>query len=407
MRPFTCGNVGRSTLALVLLGALTGGVTRLGAAGEPWQWSAPKGAAVELLIIGDIQVQRRADPATAFANVRETLAQADLVYANLEGMLVPSRGPVGDIPDKKWVHPGPGGVTALVAANIKAVGVANNVVWDQANLLTTLRLLDANGIAHTGGGANLEEAHKPAILERKGLKIGFLQYTARWYRQTVQIATATSPGVARIMSVDGATIDPGDLARLRDDVAKLRPLVDVVVVSHHNRDGATPVQFGDEQSAERSGGARADRTKAEDYQKLFAHTALDAGADLVFGHGTHTIQGVELYKGKPILYAVGHSAFDQPGYEDSKDGLVVRVLVRGKQISRVSFVPVTRDGANTMIMVSPTSGEGARLAGIVKRNSPGLPLPVEGREVVLLSRPGGGTSQPGPSLLQKLQRPGM
>ena len=53
--------------------------------------------------------------------------------------------------------------------------------------------------------------------------------------------------------------------------------------------------------------------------------ALDAGADLVFGHGTHTLQGVEVYRGKPILYALGHSAFDQPGYEKSTDGLVVRV----------------------------------------------------------------------------------
>ncbi len=208
----------------------------------------------------------------------------------------------------------------------------------------------------------------------------------------MQIATATNPGVARILSFDGVTIDAGDLARLKADVAALRSRADVVVVSHHNRDGATPVQFGDEQTSER-GGAGADRTKAEDYQKLFAHTALDAGADLVFGHGTHTIQGTEIYKGKPILYAVGHSAFDQPGYEDSKDGLVVRVLVNGTKIRRVSFVPVTRDATNTMVMTTPVSGEGARLAAIVKRNSPGLALPIEGQEVVVLGAAGGPTSQ--------------
>ena len=208
------------------------------------------------------------------------------------------------------------------------------------------------------------------------------------------MATATKPGVARIMSVDGVTIDPEDLARLRDDVKKLRLLVDVVVVSHHNRDGATPVQFGEEQSSERvAGGQPADRTRAEEYQKVFAHAALDSGADLVFGHGTHTIQGVELYTGKPILYAVGHSAFDQPGYENSKDGLVVRVLVRNKKISRVSFVPVTRDATNTMVMVSPGSAEGARLTEIVKRNSPGLALPIDGQEVVLLTQPAAPTHQ--------------
>ena len=45
-----------------------------------------------------------------------------------------------------------------------------------------------------------------------------------------------------------------------------------------------------------------DRAVTEQYQKTFAHTALDSGADFVFGHGTHTIQGVEIYNGKPILY---------------------------------------------------------------------------------------------------------
>lgn len=381
----------RRSLALAAaLAVLTSAAARLHA--DVWPWKPAASGDVELLIIGDIQVQRRADPASAFAHVRDTLKRADLVYANLEGMLVPSKGPTGDIPDKKWVHPGPDGVKALVAANVSAVGVANNVVWDEQNLLETMRVLDAHGVKHVGGGRNLDEAHAPIVLERKGVKFGFLQYTARWYRQAVQMATPTRPGVARILSFDGVTIDPGDLARLKADVAKLRPLADVVIVSHHNRDGATPVQFGDEQTSERRGAA-ADRTKAEEYQKLFARTALDAGADLVFGHGTHTIQGTELYKGKPILYAVGHSAFDQPGYEDSKDGLVVRVLVGGKKIRRVSFVPVTRDATNTMIMTTPASGEGARLYDIVKRNSPGLSLPLDGQEAVLLGPASGTSSQ--------------
>jgi poly-gamma-glutamate capsule biosynthesis protein CapA/YwtB (metallophosphatase superfamily) len=360
---------------------------------DPWPWRPAASGDVEFLVIGDIQVQRRVDPTSAFAHVRDTLKKADLVYANLEGMLVPSKGPVGDIPDKKWVHPGPDGVKALVASNIGAVGVANNVVWDEANLLETMRVLDQHGVKHVGGGRNIDEAHRPLIIERKGVTFGFLQYTARWYRQAVQVATPTKAGVARILSFDGVTIDAGDLARLKADVAAVRGKADVVVVSHHNRDGATPVQFGDEQASER-GGARADRTKAEEYQKLFARTALDAGADFVFGHGTHTIQGTEIYKGKPIVYAVGHSAFDQPGYEDSKDGLVVRVLVGpGKKIRRVSFVPVTRDATNTMIMTTPTSGEGARLYDIVKRSSPGVPLPLDGQEVVLLGPAPAPTSQ--------------
>jgi poly-gamma-glutamate capsule biosynthesis protein CapA/YwtB (metallophosphatase superfamily) len=378
-------------LALAVI-ALSAGLL---AADAAWKWSGTFGdKSVSLLIIGDIQVHsRRADPVSAFVHLRETLQRADLVYANLEGVLVRSQGPDGDIPDKKgWTHPGPGAAQALKASNIAVVGVANNVAYGRNNILATLGVLDGQGIAHAGAGRNIDEAHKPAILERKGVKIGFLQYTARWYREDEQIATPTAAGVARISSRDGITIDAGDLDRLRADVRRLRSMADIVVVSHHNRDGATPVQFGTAAEAPRSGG-RADRTKSEEYQRQFAHVALDSGADLVFGHGTHTIQGVEVYKGKPILYAIGHSAFDQPGYEDSKDGLVIRAVVLGKQIVRVSFVPVTRDAHNDVMMLDPASEEGARLLGIVKGVSPDVPLRIDGQEVVLLDKTSRQTSR--------------
>jgi poly-gamma-glutamate capsule biosynthesis protein CapA/YwtB (metallophosphatase superfamily) len=363
-------------------------VTSIAAAQTAWRWSGNfADSAVTLLILGDIQIHsRRADPMTAFVNVRETLQQADLVYANLEGTLVKSQGIGIDIPDKKeWTHPGPAAPAVLKASNIKVVGFANNVAYGRQNILDSLRALDAHGIAHAGAGKNIEEAHRPAIVERKGVKIGFLQYTARWYRDEEQLATPTAAGGARILSRDGITIDAGDLERLRADVRKLRPRVDIVVVSHHNRDGGTPVQFGPAANTPRTG-TRPDRTRAEEYQKQFAHVALDTGADLVFGHGTHTVQGVELYNGKPILYAIGHSAFDQPGYEDSKDGLVVRTVIQRKQIARVSFVPVTRDEHNNVLLIDPNTGEGARLLGVVRGVSPGTPLRIEGQEVVLLDR---------------------
>jgi poly-gamma-glutamate synthesis protein (capsule biosynthesis protein) len=381
----------RFVKAIAVIVVLASGVA---AAQNAWRWSGSfSDKAVSLLILGDIQIHsRRADPMTAFANMRETLQRADVVYANLEGTLVASQGPDGDIPDKKgWTHPGQAAPAVLKASNIKVVGVANNVAYGRKNIVETLRVLDAQGIAHAGGGKNVEEAHKPAIVERKGVKIGFLQYTARWYREDEQIATAGAPGVARLLSRDGATIDAGDLERVRADIRKLRPQVDIVVVSHHNRDGGTPVQFGPD--APRSGGGgRADRTKSEEYQKQFAHVALDTGADLVFGHGTHTVQGVEIYKGKPILYAIGHSAFDQPGYEDSKDGLVIRTVILGKQLQRVSFVPVTRDAQNNVLLLDPSNGEGARLLGIVKGVSADVPLRIDGQEVVLLDRAGRSTT---------------
>lgn len=366
--------------------ALLGSMGTLSAADAAWKWTGTyDDKAVEMLILGDIQVHtRRADPVTAFGRMRDTLKKADLVYANLEGLLVKSVGATIDIPDKpEWTHPGPDGVKALKASNVTVVGVANNVASGRDNILKSLGVLDANGISHAGAGRNIDEAHKPAIVERKGVKIGFLQYTARWYQDKDMIANATEAGVAKITSLDGLTIDPGDLERLKNDIRKLRPQVDIVVVSHHNRDGSTPVQFG----AVKGTSAGRDRTKTEEYQKQFAHVALDTGADLVFGHGTHTVQGVEMYKGKPILYAIGHSNFDQPGYEKSVDGLVARVVIRGKSIMRVSFVPVTRDANNDVYLLDPSEGEGAKLVQAVKDRSGNLPpLRIEGQEVLLMDK---------------------
>ena len=319
------------TFRTILVAAITVvSLASLVSADALWKWSGSySDKAVELLILGDIQIHsRRADPTTAFNRMRDTLKKADLVYANLEGLLVKSVGTKIDIPDKpEWTHPGPDGVKGLKAANVAIVGVANNVASGRDNILKNLAVLDANGILHAGAGKNIAEAHKPAIVTRKGVKIGFLQYTARWYQDKDMIATATEPGVAKITSLDGVTIDAGDLDRLKADIKKLRPQVDIVIVSHHNRDGSTAVQFG----AVRGTSAGRDRSKTEEYQKQFARVALDTGADFVFGHGTHTIQGAEIYNGKPILYAIGHSTFDQPGYEKSTDGLVTRVVIQGQE----------------------------------------------------------------------------
>ena len=113
-------------------------------ADNAWKWSGNFGGqAVEMLILGDIQVHsRRADPTTAFNRMRDTLTKADLVYANLEGLLVTSAGTTIDIPDKpEWTHPGPDGVKALKPANITVVGVANNVASGRDNILKSLAVL--------------------------------------------------------------------------------------------------------------------------------------------------------------------------------------------------------------------------------------------------------------------------
>ena len=363
---------------------------------------AAHASTVTILLVGDINISQRADPTTAFANVLGTLKNADLVYGNLEGLLVKSQGPARDIPDKSgWIHLGPEAVKALKAGNIQVVGVANNVAYGPADIMESLAVLDANGIAHTGAGANLDAAHQPAIVERKGVKIGFLQYTAKWYAQDQQIATATRPGVARMLSKDGSTIEENDLARLREDIRRLRPLVDVLIVSSHNRDGFSLPMSADMLAETRplSQSPRPDDPslfapiplgprfmQAEPYEKLLAHAAIDAGADIVYGHGSHVLQGVEGYKGKPVMYCLGNFATDWIRMRPNKDGLVASVIVEDKKVARVSLTPVTRDAdTNNVRMLNAADGEGASLLKKVRDLSGETALPVFGHEALLIA----------------------
>jgi poly-gamma-glutamate capsule biosynthesis protein CapA/YwtB (metallophosphatase superfamily) len=93
---------------------------------------------------------------------------------------------------------------------------------------------------------------------------------------------------------------------------------------------------------------------------------------------------VEVYRGKPVLYCLGNFATDWIRMRPNKDGLVVRVVIEGKKVRRVSLVPVTRDiEYNNVLMLDPSEGEGARLLQKVRDLSGDVPLKIEGREAVL------------------------
>ena len=297
-----------------------------------WKWTGTYGdKAVEMLIIGDIQVHsRRADPTTAFNRMRDTLKKADLVYANLEGLLVKSVGTTIDIPDKpEWTHPGPDGVKALKA------------VEHRRRRRRQQRRLGPRQHPEEPWRARRQRHHPRRRRQehRRGAQAGDRRAQRRQDRL---------PAVHRaLVSGQGHDRDRHRSRRREDHVARRhhdrsrrsrsrsRPTSRSCARSSTSSSSRITTATARRRCSSARSRARAPAaiaSKTEEYQKQFAHVALDTGADLVFGHGTHTIQGVEIYNGKPILYAIGHSNFDQPGYEKSTDGLVARVVIQGKSI---------------------------------------------------------------------------
>ena len=196
---------------------------------DPFPWvDVTQQGDLEIILVGDINIQHREDPASAMTNVRATLSDADIRYANLEGLY----GQTETAPIKRkveWRHSDPAMINALTAGGFNVVGCANNVCYGEQAILKTLKLLDERNILHCGAGPNRRTARAPAIIERGGTRIGFLQYTARYYGEE-QIATENSAGVARLNHRL-----PGDIEAVVADVKALRAKVDVLIFSHHLR----------------------------------------------------------------------------------------------------------------------------------------------------------------------------
>ncbi|MEV6639943.1 CapA family protein [Amycolatopsis sp. NPDC051371] len=283
---------------------------------------------ITLVLGGDVNVQGRATPSVAFERLGPLLKGADLRFVNLEG---PIDAPMAE---------------ALTSAGIDVVSCANDLLHPPAGLA----VLDHAKIAHCGAGADLDAAHAPAVLERSSEKVAFLAYTSlRPYGYTAQpgspsvaqaFATTAYQPDPRVAEIPGrpplvrTTPVPEHLERLVADVKSAKSGNDHVVVSMH------------------WGLPGPDLTE---YQVAYGRAAIDAGADLVAGHGPHTIQAVEVYRGRPILYSLGNLVFDWPAMRGRHvDGLLAGCMFGAEP--RLELIPVRRNADNEC---EPLAGEEA------------------------------------------------
>jgi poly-gamma-glutamate synthesis protein (capsule biosynthesis protein) len=230
-------------------------------------------------LVGEAMLREGADyPLGAIAPL---LRAADLAIANLECAVCEPGERWHGAPKACYFRAPPSAGQALLDAGIALVSLANNHVldYDVQGLLATLRILDANGIAHAGAGVDLAGALAPVIVERRGVRIGMAAFCDH---QDDFAATDDHPGMAWLgLHDEAAAIDAfaRALAPLRAEG------VQWPVLSLH---------WGPNMASEPS-----------PQQRRLARAAIDVGWKIVFGHSAHVFQGVELYEGCPILYAAG------------------------------------------------------------------------------------------------------
>lgn len=205
---------------------------------------------------------------------------SDIVFANLETSLSYRGQP--DLNKDYTFRSSPKIVSFLKKNNFTALSIANNHALDygSAAFTDTMKIMKENGISYGGGGFTKKEALEGVVIEKKGMKIGFIAFTrvtpsVDWY------AGAKKPGIIGAYKVHEAEV----LKAVKD----LKPRCDIMVVSlHWGKEGSTVIR---KQETE------------------LAHKLIDSGADIIMGHHPHVVQGLELYKDKLIIYSLGNFIF--------------------------------------------------------------------------------------------------
>jgi len=279
---------------------------------------------VLLAVAGDVMLGRRVSEAMArkgpgypWRAMATQLASADLRLINLECALTASDERWLDAagePKQFYFRADPSAVAGLAEAGIDFASLANNHAGDfgEVGLLDTVAYLDAGGIKHAGAGANSSAAAEPALLEGPGglrvAVLAFADFPPEW------AAGPDSPGLNYL-----DPLAPGATGYLAEAIGRARPLADAVVVSFH------------------WGHNWVSRPSAE--FRSFAHSAIDAGAMLFWGHSAHLVQGVELWRGKAILYDTGNFIDDYRRHGRERNDLSALFLVDPPD-SRVTVIPI-------------------------------------------------------------------
>jgi len=294
---------------------------------EPTSSQGAKAAAepVRLVAVGDLLMPAGyAGPDAAapgpFAAMAEVLDSGDVVFGNLEATL-PGDG--GHVETEPRVITEPQLVRLAAAAGFNVVTLANNHMFDclAAGFGRLRDLLDELGVSYLGAGDDLAEASAPAIVEAGGLQIAFL-------------AAADERSGTRPFAAPGrAGVAPLDMDRLTGQVRELAGQVDHVIVSPH---------WGEE------------RLSIPSPQQIDqARRLIDAGASMVIGHHPHVVQGMELWREKPIAYSLGNFAAGEVPYvsgdritwnRTERTGCVLSAALSRGAVGEVRQLPTYDDG---------------------------------------------------------------
>lgn len=325
----------------------------------------PSESEVRLVIAGQALIKK--DPRVRweapYSSLRPMLDRADIAFTNFEMSVIPEGDRCGLPPDyevsfgtprlasgaRPGNSSGPHAVTPDVMAFLADLGfnlmsLSNNHAWDlgDCGVAATRAAAAANGVVHAGTGPDVSAASRPAYLTVGDFTIALVAATTshdeRW---------AIGHAVNGVWTGRQEDWDR-NLSAVREAAANS----DFVLYYQHfqiDLDEFEGVAPGDSTSD--------GHLSVEDvakWQTDFARAVLDAGASMYVGHGHRAFDGVEVYKGKPILRQLGGFAYqglnpDIGGYDEHRpwEGLVAEVVIRDGRVAEIEFFPLDLDEGET------------------------------------------------------------
>jgi hypothetical protein len=316
---------------------------------------------VVLLGCGDVGPIQ--EPMEAYsALVRPTLATADIRFAQAE-RVYSDRGAfqVGGLSHGR-LKPHMASVFSDCGFDVVSVAGNHAMDWGEEGLLDTIAILRDRGMQTVGAGRNLEEARRPAILERNGVRVAILAYCSILNERyeadpdragvapirvhTYYEAIENQPGIPpRVVTVPYEE----DLAAMLEDISAAKKAANVVVLSLHWGVHFIPRLIAD-------------------YQVIVANAAFDAGVDLILGHHAHIPKAIGVRSGNVCFYSLSNFIFTtrenpvrasefakkygitmDPDYPrlafgtDAKRSLIAKAMLSSSGVRRVSFLPTLID----------------------------------------------------------------
>lgn len=280
---------------------------------------------ITLALAGDTMLGRlvnkamlRYGPAYPWGNILSELEQADLRLFNLECVIARGGRPWARWPKVFHFRADPIAIEALRLARADGVILSNNHVLDYEEdaFLEMLDLLGQAGITYIGAGHTLAEARQPAIFQVGNMRIGVYAFTDN---EPGWAGTGSTPGTNWLpVNLEQHSLEP-----VCAGIASARSLgAQIVIVTAH---------WGPNMQLHPS-----------PLFQAFAHAVIDCGADAFYGHSAHVMQGIEIYKGCPLIYDAGDFVDDYAVDTELRNdwAALFRLYIANNRIRQLELLPL-------------------------------------------------------------------